>query len=401
MPIAVKPKLSFFLKIDDYLQVDLVAPILSTFKLVESTTLFVPTAKIVFTDDTGLLIDNYDRLYTGELKYNIGFPDEFGTENMNEYTHYLFTQQPSELFTSMTTNSVVFSFVTWDKIGPKLMMQDYVKSFDGEKSASEVVQELISDMGLEEGVIEPSKDKQHYIQAQWTNAQFIRYLAEHAEAESGTRGFLYFVDRDGKFSFCSPEYLYKENKGSAVKLTFTNNPAYYEDHKLETVLSWRFVSRAQLWLTNMSYGKIFKYFDHEDYKYDEETKTLKDDVSNFNTTEYALLNEDFTDYTKSTTVNTKNVDKFKLSTRSTGSLIDLLVLIKYNEDIKLGSVVKFYHPIQDLKEREQKLTLDMIGSDWIVSHVTHMVDKNSMTYYMRIVLTRCGIAQKEASKLMQ
>ena len=401
MAIAVKTKLNFFLEVDDYVQADLVNNILSSFKLVESTSLFVPTAEIVFTDDTGILIDNYDRLFTGTLAYNLGFPDEFGTDNTNKYEHLFFSQKPSQLFTGMTTNSVTFSFATWDKNGPAFMMQDHVRSFDGEKSASEVVQEVISDMGLEEGVIEKSQDKQHYIQAQWTNAQFIRYLAERAESKDGVRGFLYFLDREGKFTFASPKYIYEQNKGDAVKLTFTNNPAYYEDNKTETVISWRFVSKAQMWLTSMSYGKIFKYYDREEYKYDEETLKLVDAVSKFNTTEYALLNKDFEDYTKSVTDNTKNVEEFMLNTRPMASSMDLMIMIKYNEDVKLGGVVTFYMPIQKLPEREQEITMDMIGGDWIVCQITHLVDKESMTYYMNLVVTRSGVAQKEAKNLIQ
>lgn len=402
MPIAVSNKLSLWLDIDDeYIRADLVNNVLSKFNLVESTMLYCPIAEVTFTDDTGVLIDNYDRLSAGIIKYNVGFPNESGTSNTFEYEHYLFSQRPSQLFTGMTTNSVTFDIVTWDKIGPDLMIKDEVKSFDGEKSASEVIKEIVEDLGLEEGVIEDSQDKRHYIQAQWTNAQFIRYLSKHAESGDGVRGFLYFIDREGKFSFCSPKYLYDQNKGSAIKLTFTNNPAYAEEHKDEAVLSWRFVSRAQKWIVNSGYGSRFKFYDREEYKYDEEEKKIKDDVSKFNTTEYTLLNEDFEDYLRSESVGTKQVDEFKLMTRSMNSLMDLLVVIKYNDSVKLGSVIKFYMPIQDIPEREQKTMLDMIGSEWVVSHIKHMVDKGSMTYYMRLILTRSGVAQKDAQRLIQ
>jgi len=400
--LAIKNKLAFYLVIDNAIQVDFVVGGLSSFLLIESTNSFVPVARLKFTDLTGLVLDNYDKLYTGDLVYNLGHAGDSGKNGVKQYNHYIFTQKPTELFTPVSTSSVAFDITTWAELGPTLTYGDHVRSF-GEVSAADAITALCTEEGIATRMIEPGSDKQFYIQGQWTNAQFIRYLATKAVSkENGQRGYLYFTDREGKLTFASPKYVYEQNKASAVKLAFASNPKYYAEHKDTTVLSWAFESNAQLFFSSTSYGRVFKYFDPSEYKYDEVLKTAANEVSAFSITTFALLNTKFGDYSLSEPLGRKIVDEVTLNTRSMSSLFDLTVLINYNDDVRLGSVVNFQmHLEKGISSASSRMVLDVISADWVVCKIAHRVDAESKEYFMKLSLTRSGIGQKAAQNLMK
>ena len=127
--LGVKNKLSFFMNIDRYLTINLSAGILSKFFLVEATSSFVPSARLVFTDNNGLVIDNFDRLHTGVLEYHLGYPKASAVDKMFSFEHFLFSLKDAQLFTSMDTASIVMNMATWDIAGPTLMTADHTKSY--------------------------------------------------------------------------------------------------------------------------------------------------------------------------------------------------------------------------------------------------------------------------------
>ena len=398
--IGIKNKLFLLLIIDNEIQVNLTAGILTKFIIKESTSLFCPIAEVIFTDTTGLVIDNYSKLCTGSLIFKAGYAGESGIEDITAHNHVLVTQKPSQLFTGLSSRSLTFDIVTWSDIGPKLTYGDHVRHFP-EGSASSVITALCAEEGIETGIIEPSIDAQFYIQAQWTNAQFIRYLADKAVSSTNQRGFLYFTDREGKLTFSSPKYLYDQNVSNPIKLVFANNPEYYSEHKDTVILSWTIKSNAQLYISSSSYGTVFKYFNPEEYKYNEELKQMSAEVSNFNFSAASLLNTQFSDYSTSDYLGTKIVDDITMNTRAMSSLMDMSVLVNYNDNIKLGSVIEFYSYSTDEIEATNKVIIDAISSKWVVCDISHQVDKKSMNYYSWISVTRSGIGSKNTTNLMK
>jgi len=114
------------------------------------------------------------------------------------------------------------------------------------------------------------------------------------------------------------------------------------------------------------------------------------------------LNTKFGDYSLSEPLGRKIVDEVTLNTRSMSSLFDLTVLINYNDDVRLGSVVNFQmHLEKGISSASSRMVLDVISADWVVCKIAHRVDAESKEYFMKLSLTRSGIGQKAAQNLMK
>ena len=402
--LGIKGKASLVMVINEAIQADLIG-IASQFYIVEDTSQLVPTAHLTFVDQNGLIIDLMDKLIAGDIRFDFGWPETNESENLFSHRHRLFRINESQQFTAMTASSIALDLVTWSRMAPALTIEDKIRSF-GSVSASTIISQLVSEAGGTEKLIESSADERAYIQAQWTDSQFIRHLADHAVSADGTaRGFLFFFDRHEQFTFASPKYLYDQNKPEEAddesSLIFANNPEIVAEDA-SVILAYSFDSDAKSWLSKNGYGTVFSWYDTTDYSYNTETKKLSDDVANFSISDFTMMETEYDALSKGMYTGRKLDDSDNmLRTRYQASMINLNVLIKFDADINLGDVIRIVLPVPDDPSRkESRVMLDTLSSYWVVSRIVHYIDSRTTEYMMKIKLTRTGVSLKESELLV-
>jgi len=149
----------------------------------------------------------------------------------------------------------------------------------------------------------------------------------------------------------------------------------------------------------IGYGRNFKYYDYTDYGYYETLKSVSDEVENFTDSDFPLVSQDYITTSKSRNLGTK-IDDIHLNTRPLSSLIQLEALIRYDKDIKLGSIVQVVLPAQEIPDQVSRVVIDTLSSYWMVSKIVHYVDDVSNDYFMKLMLTRSGVDLKSSDKLV-
>lgn len=396
--LGIKDKAVLRMIIDDA-DFNLLAGTTSEFYIIEAANMLVPAGHLTFTDVDRSLVNNLDRLMSALITFRVGYPSEFGTENLNDFNHVLFSLKDSDIYSSMDVSTMKISMDTWDFLGPSLTTGNRVMSY-GRDTTDKIIEKFAEDRNIELGTIEPSSDIRSYLQAGWSDATFLRHLSKMAISnEYKTQGYVCFLDRDRKLTFSSVKYLFEKGKENPVNLIFTNNPNLVD--KPNAIISWCIRSNGKFYEYRSGVNRKYAYFDKDLLKFTEETQRFDDNIKNLATSNYTGVSTGESDFTNLIDVGLKN-STISYQNKFQSSMLSFDCLVRYDENIKLGSVILVEIPSGEASLSPQSnIIMDSISSYWIVSRITHYVDNTSSNYFLKLSLVRSGIGSNESVGLVK
>jgi len=366
---------------------------LRSFVMIESTNVFLPTLELIVLDRGNELLGSFTIAGTDKLIIDLSNL----TGDSYKYEFELYSIKEAELRSLLDIGSNMMTMTFWTPRWRDLFQGFKVRSF-GKMPASAVADAIID---ADEKEIEDSLDARNYIQAQWTDAQFLRHLARYAVGRDSA-GYWYFFDRYDKFFFCTPAYLIKKPLKEGNKFEFVNMPDKIQDMdpEIKPILAWRLVSNYKTLLLQSGYGSVVKYFDYDTKSYKERT-VLYDSTRLPALTDWVYLPEDDLNANRIRSSYQGNITDLgyydepyraasRLISNTTYSLLSLEVIIRGDKNILLGDKISVRIP-ESAGPIGESLDMTCISGEWLISRISHMIDVRQRSYLMKLVLVRSGI----------
>jgi hypothetical protein len=369
------------------------AGLLRSYIMIESTNMFLPVLQLVVLDRENILLGAFT--LTGADRLQIDLGDLTGDDYT--YKYELFSIQEAELRSLLAVDSMM-TITFWPLRWKELFKGFKVRGFS-KIPASTVASNVVT--GVKEKEIEPSKESRNYIQAQWTDAQFLRHLAQYAVGKYSA-GYWYFFDRYDKFFFCTPAHLLMKPLKPTHKFEYVNDPESMRDldREFKPILAWRLTSNYKTLLLQSGYGSTVKWFDYDDKAYKESTILYTNtELPDF--VDWVFMSKDDMDKNKVRSIYQGNMSKaayskedYRTATRNISNaiynLLSLEIIIRGDKEIRLGDKVQVNIPaIVDLKGIYRRM--DTLSGYWLISKISHMLEVNQRSFLMKLVLLRSGI----------
>jgi len=367
--------------------------LLNRFVMIESTNMFLPSLELTVLDRENQLIGAFTITSSDKLVIDISY----ASDDTETYEFELYSIRESELRSLIDIGSTEVTMTFWPSGWRDLFQGSKVRGFS-KMSASSVASDIVA---AEEKEIELSSEKRNYIQAQWTDAQFLRHLATYAMSRESA-GYWYFFDRYNKFFFCTPIYLMRKPlQQETHKFEFVNVPEELEkeDREYKPIFAWRMLSNYQTMLLQSGYGTKVKWFDYDVKSYKEKTILYTD--TNFPSLgKWVFITKDeiTIDRIRSSMIGNTSTDTYydepyrvatlKMS-NTIYSLFTLEVIVLTSKYIRLGDKVLVHIP--EGGSKGSTALIECISGEWLVSKISIMMDVKQRTLFSKLVLIRSSI----------
>jgi hypothetical protein len=282
------------------------------------------------------------------------------------------------------------------EFSPRLLRPVFCRSWDA--SSSEVVTALATEMRAVATTIEPTDDRQVWIQPHWTNAQLLRYMAQRAVSTRGEGGYLYGIDRDGRLIYCSMGHLYRQPVRHELATMTRAEDLSDPDRERRAIHSYEAINRKELMGTSGGYGSTIQWFDFYEKRF-VETPVVPSDYRGVRpalSDRITAVREDEDPATRAAYIG--RVDDgnhlraveavgYDRVWRRMGSALKLVLALRGNNRLRIGDKVSVL-----LSSADPNAGLNQVYSgEWVLERVIDNVSFGG--YWTKVVLVRDGINQ--------
>ena len=254
------------------------------------------------------------------------------------------------------------------------------------KKYSEVVEDIVKEIGIEVYDIEDTKEKYDVIQPNWTNAQMLKWLTNRSVNSEGIGGYVYFFRLDGTFVFKSLHSLYGE-------------PAVMDMHFAGT-------TRDKTGFTNLTidnnymptlnsggFGIKYEHFDYDTKTYITGEKKITDiDERQLSDWYYIPEKHNSPDklYYGGRDMDTESVSENAILS-SSNSVQRATVGLSGTTTLKIGDIINMIIPISNKLIINNPMINQTHSGHWMIWKIVHMFDMEAETYETKLFISRSGI----------
>lgn len=339
-----------------------------------------PSMNVKFYDRSGFII------YKQPIMPNYVFTMRIG-KSSSDYFEYEFKlsniSYSSTDISDMMNVLISIDLVSahWEKIYKIQKSRSY-----SNRLISEVVAQISNEIGYTSKEIEQTNAKTSYIQPYWTNARFIKWLADNALTSDRKSGYVFFCDRNDKFSFKTYTSMYK---GESVADLFHSSSREGDENDrfaLPTI--------TNNYIPHMRYsgfGMTHVAYDYDNREFIREVVSPDRNASSPLSSHHMIA----TDHISSEIINYCGRDiKPNLSenilVKAMNNVQSIDIVLNGRTDIAIGEVVTLKLPVS-IDSDTFESTNHIYGGKWLVSRLGHQINIPKKDYSILCKLTRNGI----------
>lgn len=227
---------------------------LHSFSFFDGMDEFLPTFQLIISDKDNVIRDYI--VVSGGAKCVITFGEN--TANRKSYDCIISNIKSSSSGTVEGIDSLIIleGFLDIKNFISPVKNRSFVDK------ASEIVKKIGKECNLNV-IVEDTKTTETWIQAYWTNAQFIRYLTTRSINNNNIGGYLFYIRRDKTLMFSTLDYYYK-NKSVNYFGQFIKR----KDIEILTPINWKIYNRAYTFGVSGMGGVVNSYWDWENNRYE-------------------------------------------------------------------------------------------------------------------------------------
>lgn len=255
-----------------------------------------------------------------------------------------------------------------------------------DKKYSEVVEEIIVEIGIEEYDIEPTADLFDIIQPDWTNYQMLKWLSENSKNEIGIAGYDFGFTTEGKFFFNTYNKMYSQKTEKKYTLSTVAND------ERPTFATLNFSNNYSGMLNQGGFGLNHTHFDYETKTFTT-TKTKYSDSNVVQISDWNFISEEHETASKrfygGRDINTKTTAENRIS-NIVNSFYKANIIIKGDMNLHIGDVISLEIPPSQFATRKAVINEKYSGT-WLIQKVDHDLDFDTKVFSSRLTLVRTGM----------
>lgn len=280
---------------------------------------------------------------------------------------------------------------------PKLITDQWCRAFDGNVAGS-IWTIAANDLGIEADIGASLAFDKILVQPQWTNALFLRYLADQLEGKSGEGGYYCFIKNTGSI----PTLVFKslnELLYNDIRRKFIISPQQYMDFL--PVFNYQIHDNSQILIDLGSEDQKYTYFDYNTGAYVTSSKDI-DSIPTLSSLHYidkdrqtgsqtVWKNGRSNDFSGDFTGKINNI-YFK----RTSELVQMWITTLGLEDVAPGDLV---HVIfGDQFKQDGAMNSYQHSGIWLIKRVVHNIGS---TFTTNLLLIRSGCETDVSNSLTQ
>ena len=377
----------------------------------ESINMLFPVMAMRFQDLRSIALD-----HEGFAKIQILFGTDQSNFSIWNFINTVMKESPITYLKEPTLQSRILECI--DETSLKYLATSKIKGY-GYTTASNVIRTIVNNIHRDEKQltlnIEESVDKNYYVQAGFTNSQFIYYLADRAVNSNGYGGYFAWIDyrhQDAsnqqffsRFNFTTVEKL--SNQDVKAEIIYNTHHNVLGEAKANrgilkdgSILAWGLSIGYDSFPTVRSYSRKVAWYDIENLRYMETEKDIEDfkRLGNKQREEIKKYDPIFKHYDNYLQNNDLRLTRLDYAATSTSSEVKGIatksmqrnwfkrhcaIQIFGNLKLRVGDKVKLTVPLA-----AHKPFMESLSGEWIIAKMIHMIAFPATDYIIKVVLAR-------------
>jgi len=348
-----------------------------------------PYLNIKFIDAVGELINQYPIIPDNIFHVTYGT-----TKESSVLSKFKMSTMKYELLSNTDVESILVSSDMIHYKWEDMIKKTYSKSWK-EKKYSDVVADVIKDIGFDKTDIEPTKGIYDVLQPNWTNSNFLKWLTKQSTNESGIGGYAYYLTLDNKFVYSSFDNLFNKSPKKTLKHSSTD----------ENGKGFNFFTIKNNYIPTLNHGGFgmdYMYFDYETKTYVQKDKVLTD-IDERQLSDWYYVAESNVEPSKlfyggRDTKTEEVVQNRILSTAN--SVQNVEIYISGDSDLHVGDLINLHIPVSK-KVIDNSVINEVYSGYWMIWKAAHLFDIDGGLYTSQLSLTRNGINGKYIDGLVK